>query len=116
MLPFEFEGQMKRMIDVFGKGAYPGERVALIWKQVCDMELPWFARLCDRMIGDMRQAPLVSEFREAAYKERQTKFNRETEDATKRWDTGEFNGLQDYLKSIGATSLQNAVEQEVWKL
>ena len=116
MLPFEFKTQMQRLDETFGGRAFPKERVELIWKQVSDMDTLWFSKLCDRIIGDMRNPPLASDFREAAYKERQSKFTRETEDASRRWDTGEFEGLPKQLESIGATSLVTAMDQERWKI
>ncbi len=116
MTQFEFAQEFARLIETFGARAFPEERNKLIWKQVSDMDIVWFKTLCDRMIGDMRQPPMVPDFREAAYKERQARFSRDIEGASKSWDAGEFNGLQGYLDSIGATSLANAVEQERWRL
>lgn len=116
MLPHEFQGQMKRLEETFTVRAFPANRVELIWKQVSDMDIAWFTHLCDRMVGDMRQPPLVPDFREAAYKERQARFGREVDSASRSWDTGEFNGLQAYLRSVGAINLKNAVEQERWRI
>lgn len=75
MTQIEFMGQFRRLIETFGSKAFPEERNRLIWKHLCDMDAGWFERLANNMIGDMRHAPLLKDFREAAVKERSANRN-----------------------------------------
>lgn len=112
MTQFEFTHNFTRLINTFGARAFPEERTKLIWKQICDMDTAWFSKLCDRIIGDMRQPPMVPDFREAAYKERQSRFNKEVDNTTREWTT-EHQGLTNILASYGgAKTLMQAVEYE----
>lgn len=112
MLPLEFQREMNRLEETFGSRAFPKARVELIWNATSDMDGVWFKRLVDKMIGDLRQPPMVSDFRDAAYRERQSRFSQDTVVAAERWDSGTFSGLPRHLKSIGTEGLVNAVEQE----
>lgn len=115
-MPSDFKSQMTRLEETFGSRAMPKERAELIWRTVKDMPFAWLVRIVDQMIGDNRQAPLLRDFRDASYRERQSHFKEDVEMASQIWDTGEFNGLPKYLASIGAVSLKNAMEQEKWEL
>lgn len=67
----EFQTQVMRLIETFGKQAYGTERVALIWREVRDFSGQWWSRAVDQFIGDCRQAPLLKEIRELAAMERE---------------------------------------------
>jgi len=67
MNPMEFDIQMGRLRNVFGDKNYPDERTKLIWSEVRDLPQYYFAKLCDRFIGDSRQAPILNDFRTEAY-------------------------------------------------
>lgn len=67
----QFQIQMNRLAEQFGKTAYGTERARLVWLEVKDFDVNWFARLCDSFLGYERQAPLLDRFAEAASKERE---------------------------------------------
>lgn len=71
MTSMHYQQQMGRMIEVFGKNAYPRERIELIWKELKDFSDPWFTKIIDSFIGNLRLPPLVSEFCLEAAKERE---------------------------------------------
>jgi len=71
MTPAEFQVQVGRLSETFGKNAYGSERIALIWKEVSLLSNETFIRIVDRFVGELRQAPLLPDFREAASKERE---------------------------------------------
>lgn len=61
----EFQTQMARLCETFGKVAYGTERTKLIWREVQSLEARWFESAIDGFIGD-RTAPMLGEFRQAA--------------------------------------------------
>lgn len=73
----EFETQMNRLTETFGKAAYSKERVGLIWREVQSYSRAWMERTIDDMIGSHRTAPLLPEFREATARERERLWSAE---------------------------------------
>ena len=69
MNPQRFANQINRLAKQFSS-AFSEERVKLIWREVGQLSDEWFETLVDRFIGDLRQAPLLPDFREAASIER----------------------------------------------
>jgi hypothetical protein len=67
----QFQSQMNRLVEQFGKQAYGTERCKLIWQVVQDLELAWFTGIVDQFIGECRLPPLMPEFRDAIAKERE---------------------------------------------
>lgn len=66
-----FKGQMNRLTETFGNMHYKEERIKLIWKEVQDLSSTWMIKSVDEFIGNLRQAPLMTEFREQIAKERE---------------------------------------------
>jgi Fe-S cluster biosynthesis and repair protein YggX len=73
----EFQTQMNRMIETWGKPAYSTERCSLIWREVGHFSAEWWKAAVDRMIGEHRQAPLLPEIRKVAAEERERVSYRE---------------------------------------
>lgn len=71
MTEAQFTTQLNRLAETFGKAAYGTERARLIWFEVKDLDATWFMRSVDELIGTMRQAPLMTEFREKVSIERE---------------------------------------------
>lgn len=67
----DFQVQMNRLTETFGKAAYGTERLKLIWLELRDFDVSWFERVVSRFIGDSRQAPMLTDFRELASRERE---------------------------------------------
>jgi hypothetical protein len=67
----EFQTQLTRLMNCYGKQHYNDERVTLIWREVSGFSVEWFGGVVDRMIGGSRYAPLVGDFYEAASIERE---------------------------------------------
>lgn len=77
MTPQEFQTQMNRMIETWGKPAYSTERCTLIWQEVGQFSVTWWKQAVDRLIGECRQAPLLPEIRKVAAEEREKVAARE---------------------------------------
>lgn len=71
MTSAEFQTQMQRMANTYGKNAYPTERAQLIWREVQSLDARWFQYVCDLLISNNRQAPLVADFGQEASRERE---------------------------------------------
>lgn len=89
----DFQTQMSRMTETFGKTPYGTERMKLLWLEVKDFDPRWFERLVSRFIGECRQAPMLGDFREAASRERER-----IHDEEKRQEQNEtFRALKGHL-------------------
>lgn len=77
MSPVEFQTQMNRLSETFGKQAYGTERAGLIWREVKDFSGAWLERTVDDFIGAMRHAPLLPDFANAVSAERERTWKRE---------------------------------------
>lgn len=83
MSPGEFQIEMSRLSEQFGKQTYSTERCKLLWQEIQNLSHAWFARVVDRFIGEFRQAPLMPEFREEIAKERERLWKKEKEQHSK---------------------------------
>lgn len=74
-----FEKELMRLIEAFGKAAYPRVRTALIWKAVQGISDQAFTSIVDELIGSCRYAPLVPEFEEklSRYREQSWKYEKQ---------------------------------------
>jgi hypothetical protein len=66
MIHSNFQFQIERLINTFGKGKFHDERIALIWDDVNTLDDVWFAKLVDGFLKTMHQAPLPIDFEMAA--------------------------------------------------
>lgn len=66
-----FQQQISRLVETFGANHYKPERINLIWGEIQDLSDWWMAKTMDRFIGELRQPPLMVEFREEISKERE---------------------------------------------
>lgn len=73
----QFQTQLNRLTENFGKTAYGTERARLIWREVQHFDAHWFANQVDEWIGNLRQAPLLEEIRKACSIERERARERE---------------------------------------
>ena len=78
----QFQVQLNRLVECFGKSAYGTERCALVWRAVDGQSIEWFKRTVDGFISSSRQAPMVVDFKDAAAEERERQWN-----GTKHLDT-----------------------------
>lgn len=79
MRPEEFQGQMDRLIEQFGKKNYADVRVKLIWREVKDLGAYWWEQLVDRFLLTCRQPPLYDELYEEISRERERIYRDEKE-------------------------------------
>lgn len=97
----EFNTQVQRLVNNFGKQAYSPERALLLWREVNDFSGRWFSNTVDKFIGELKHAPLLPEFREEISKERERLWNQEKDNHKKEvsdfWE-GTFH--TDEVKSI----------------
>jgi len=75
----EFQGQIYRLQEAFGKNAYPTERTALIWRDVRHFDFRWLERTVDELLSSERQAPLPVAFSALAAMERERLYRIEKE-------------------------------------
>lgn len=66
----QFQLQMDRLGQTFGANHYKPDRTMIIWKEFRDLPEGWMRATVDRFIGEMRQAPLLAEFRTALVMDR----------------------------------------------
>lgn len=66
----EFDAEMRRIGDTFGKKNYDLARTEMIWGFVREMEAKQFKSIVNHLIGSSRRAPLPVDFKEAAAAER----------------------------------------------
>lgn len=85
MTEHEFIAQMDRLASTYGKHAYPEERTAQIWAEVQHFDASWFEQAVGKLIGDFRHAPMLSDIREFASRERERL--REVEKRTEKNET-----------------------------
>ena len=87
----EFQFQITRIMNTFGKTAFTEERVKLIWSSVKELDDDWFLKTCDHFLATMRQAPLPNDFFESAGKERERLW--EIEKANRREESARFSNM-----------------------
>ncbi len=119
MTPGQFQPQMNRLIETYGKIHYGTERGALIWQTVKDMNGDWFQGIVSGFIGEMRTAPLLNEFRAAVSHEREKRWNAEKVQGGKEAKEFFQNTMFDdeSRKSMMATiidRLQGRVSDQIW--
>lgn len=73
----EFQRQIGRLVETYGKEAYATERCKLIWREVRDFDAAWWEQTVDHFIGDCRFPPLMPEIREKASFERERIYRTE---------------------------------------
>ncbi len=78
MTEAQFQNQMRRLSSQW-PNAYGPERAEIIWREVKDCDDKWFASVVDRFIGELRQPPLMQEFREELSRYREKNWHREKE-------------------------------------
>lgn len=116
--PKIFNEQIIRLRGCFGDRAYPDDRAKVIWDEVKFLNNDWLKKTVDKFIGELRQAPLLIEFREAASRERNLRH---------AVDKGEYSqGAQEFFsgsmhpeetKSLFAavvSRLNGTLSQEKW--
>lgn len=89
----EFQNQMQRLIEQFGKSAYSQARTELVWREVKELNPRWWECTVDRLLGECRQPPLMHEFREDISKERErlwTIEKRKNEESAKQFFNGTY--------------------------
>jgi hypothetical protein len=74
MRPPEFESQIARLSDAFGKPGFTSERVALIYKYCGSLRAHQFTSIVDHFIATHRQAPLPQDFLKAYYEEKKREY------------------------------------------
>ena len=67
----QFDQQIQRLVNNFGKTAYSSERAILLWREVSTLSASWLNLTVDKFIGELKHAPLLPEFREEISKERE---------------------------------------------
>ena len=108
----QFKEQIKRLIARFGEKHFDPNFTMLVKKSVIDMHEKWLKRLCDTIIGEysVHRPPLLKDFREPAYHERQSKFNNTLKKVARSPGS-----LEKVLNDLGASCAMDAVKNEINK-
>jgi hypothetical protein len=67
----QFQNQINRLANTFGKNIYSTERCKIMWDELGHFSAEWFTKIVGEFIGTLRQAPLMNDFREVAALERE---------------------------------------------
>jgi hypothetical protein len=67
----EFDLHMNRLASVYSKGAYPTERVTLIYDAVKNLDGSTWGRVVDQLISECSSAPMLPKIRELVASERE---------------------------------------------
>lgn len=67
----EFETQIQRLINTYGKSHYPEERIKLLWQDTCNYSVVWLQQTITKFIAESARAPLIVEFRQEVSIERE---------------------------------------------
>lgn len=105
----EFQTQMVRLSNCYGKAAYNNERSALIWKEVRDFPAHVFRTMVDNFIGNLRQAPLLPEVREAISRYRESSWAIE-KNMHKQESQAAFTTLEEVVKKAIADGKEHDPE------
>lgn len=109
----EFEIQLARLRQTFGKNAYDAApRIEMIWDLVSDLTGAQFKSVADHFVSSSRHAPLPTDFKEAARAERKRAFDEEVKGAANSMHTPWSGSLQAYLARAfpGCKTLDEAVQ------
>lgn len=114
----EFIRQMNRLISVYGVAFYAEERRKLVWNEVGMLPDATVTRIVDSMIGSLRQAPLLPEFREYAAREREKAWLAEkklrADDAKEFWSGSLMPDETREICQIIKKRLLNQVSDKDW--
>lgn len=100
----EFLIPMNKLIETFGKQQFPPPRIAVIFEEIKDLELDWWAKICRRMILEYNPKFNIaeaarSERNASTDAERTLKNNRELDKALTKCSE---DGFYQAMKSFGA--------------
>lgn len=96
----EFQSQINRLSEHFGKTKYSREFCQLLWKEVEQYPEFWFRSAVDEFIGDLSSSPLIKDFRERLSKEKQ-KANYREKKAREEQGFGNFDYNCQFCKDLG---------------
>jgi hypothetical protein len=118
----EYKGQVDRLASVYGKNAYPQERMQMLFYTVEEADFGSFQRQVGQWIQDSKAAPIGDQFREFMIKWRKTEIaakkeyeaSRRQPDCTDCSDTGwlsleMFPALQAHSETYGYSITCSAI-------
>lgn len=99
-----FQCQFNRASEVWGRNAYPKERLQVIWRSMEHLPDPWLTHTMDYFIGHSKFAPLMAEFSEEISKYREYNWSVEkkqyAEDAKQWASTYHFEEMSSICENI----------------
>lgn len=112
----EFHRQMDRLQTHFGSWSYKIDDRRLIFSRVNELEIKWLTKMVDKLILENLSKPNWQEM----IQHEKTRIRNEKESSLRKaeaiqWSQIQSNeGLEKVVRSIGATSLQDAIERRLW--
>jgi hypothetical protein len=92
MLLHEFQKELSRCNEAFGKSNFSEARADMIWSYVKDLSGHQMKRIVDNFIASSRQAPLPQDFLKATYEEKKrTYFGDKAKDAEQQMQEYKIN-------------------------
>lgn len=106
----EFKKQMERLKTAFGNENFDQERAKLIYQEVKDLTDVQFSGVVTLLISTKprKYPPNVLDFREKAYEAKKVLFENQVTKVARDFKN---NGLEKYLKDIGAESVVDAMKK-----
>lgn len=104
----EFEREMARLVNTFGKTHYNIERTTLIWEAVRPYSVAWWARAVDEFIGSFRSPPLLPEIRDAVARERERQWGEQ-----KKENAANAKEFMNYLGSEEISEICRGIRQRI---
>lgn len=118
MIRPDFDREIERLRNTFGKTPFSNDRLALAWNEVKDLSAPWFNRWVDFWLSNERQAPLPKDFREATSVERERLY--ESDKQKQKLDVEDYQSMLSddqtsmLLKTI-VKRMNGQVPDDQWK-
>lgn len=103
----DFQKEMNRLVEQFGKNSYSPARLQLLWQEVHEFEAIWWARTINQLLLTCRQAPLYPEFADFISRERERQYQfqkKEHQQDAKDFYTGTYQ--PDDVRTICQTIIQ----------
>lgn len=99
----QFQAQMNRLAETYGKSHYGGERTRILWAEIEPYSAGWFQETVTGMIAGSRQAPMISEFRMAIAAERERVWKVEKSQSAEE--------VRKFRESLGAEDMKMLFER-----
>jgi hypothetical protein len=103
-----FRDQINRLAETYGATHYKDERIKIIWKELEEFSNQWLTKTIDYFIGNLRQPPLMAEFRDEISKERERLYQIKKKEQSKE--------AKEFMSAYSGEDIQTICGQIVKRL